>query len=467
MQSFKKFYNTLLTEGVGLTAGELIKPNGRTGEPRIEILRRLVLSNTPLVTKDKRTFTVTNVDDVIAQLSRFDGSKQIALKGFYNDKSEKIVKANTGILLKTAEFGGGGGITGGTAQTSLVESAQCYYCSALVNVIGKVATEADFTPAVLLKGAKFVFATESVKEVMEKLGDDWVSSSVLAANELFNNGYIAKGSRFYRGERLMKDVYSAKKKVAKNEGVRISDDKWNPGDIWTSKIGDRVNWEDGSFDALNKQIRDLYKSRDVVSISLKKVIKKVSIKPYNVDVEEKPKLSVQSYNINGGKTSKSNFFNNKSIKLNYTDGSVEGRSFNWLTNFSLEIDGKNARGGKVGLGILDFFIKEVGGKALTPTKGIKAQIKKNDEKFLKNFYDLFIKLDGRSQVEDLKFDEFKVKALEKMSDKKGQDWAFSKFYGLEVLDKIINTRRGNEILTSAIAFASSSSNVSSAFIKVF
>jgi hypothetical protein len=187
-----------------------------------------------------------------------------------------------------------------------------------------------------------------------------------------------------------------------------------------------------------------------------------------LDVAEPPKVIPQDFQL-AGKTARSTFFSNKSTSITYTDGKIEGRTGSWLTSYSFEIDGKNAKGGKVGISIIDFMLKQNKVKGLTSTKIIKGELKggKHDA-FASRMYKLYEKIGGNDKVHtNYTKEEFIAEVMIKLEDKKGLDWAFSKYYGMEIIDRVFNERSGKKGLSDMVNFARSTSNVSSAFIKLF
>ena len=69
MKNFKQFGS--IQEAVKLTPAELQKPNANTGEDRIDILLRLIRDGKPLELAKGGTFTVTNIEDALAQIEIF------------------------------------------------------------------------------------------------------------------------------------------------------------------------------------------------------------------------------------------------------------------------------------------------------------------------------------------------------------------------------------------------------------
>jgi len=113
-----------ITEGVKLTPAELTKPNGVTGEDRVDILLRLIKDGKPLELAKGGTFVVTDIEHAVAGIeawkkNKSDKKQAIALKG---DNDAFITSSD---LKKAKVFGGGGGAGGGTLNTKNTESHQC------------------------------------------------------------------------------------------------------------------------------------------------------------------------------------------------------------------------------------------------------------------------------------------------------------------------------------------------------
>lgn len=463
MKRFKNF----ITE-VTLTPTQLQKPNGKTGEPRIDILQRLISTNTPLETEDKKLFIVTDIEAAYKEIARFKSEgKTFDLTGKYNG-SKDIITIKTNQLAKSAVFGGGGGSAGGSANTALAESAQAYYCSVVANVLGKQGTPEDFNKQNIQKAAKYVESDISWEDVFNNLTDDWVESSILIANELFNQGYIVKGHRFHRGSKIMATFYKKAKKAQKRSDLTpIADDKWNPGDIWAVKPSfnpESIN--DSNITDNNKDVLEAFLSRDAVAISLKKAVSKANIKRYNIE-PAKEQHDYRGYGLSGGKSpSIDSFFNSKTIALHVDETTLEGRTFNYMTNWALDIKGKNARGGKIGVGPINNAFSLHGVKPLPQTGDIKKLVSRLDKNFYKDFYKQF---DAVNKMGKMSYDDFMVRVAEKTADPKGLDWVVAKYMGIAFINKIeaLPKAKKDKVLGSLLAFAASSSDVSSAFIKAY
>ena len=106
MLRFNNFNKVGLTEElVKLTPAQLIKPNGKTGEARIDILKRLIQSGEPLELAKGGTFVVVDKESALDQIKSWNEKTPIALKG----DGDKFITSND--LGKSKVFGGAMGLS--------------------------------------------------------------------------------------------------------------------------------------------------------------------------------------------------------------------------------------------------------------------------------------------------------------------------------------------------------------------
>jgi hypothetical protein len=106
--------------------------------------------------------------------------------------------------------------------------------------------------------------------------ESWTKSVVTAVNAVKVSGWL-KGNKYdiYRGKGQMNQIYDQYNKLRKMEGIKLANDKWNPSDIWMSKLSNIPNFE--KLMELNKFISDKLKVGSLVGISLKKVGKSAKV----------------------------------------------------------------------------------------------------------------------------------------------------------------------------------------------
>ena len=211
------------------------------GKTRFEIVDLMIENNETFVEgktstgrklKAIRRVSKTNVYPVILQVKSNTG--------------KDIEEISITKIFKSPLFGGGGGSGGGAAVTAVTESAQCYYCSLAFNVKRGPIKLTDCTDANLMKAAKYVQATVQVKAMVDRLPDDWPTTLIKSANEIYKkySSKVTGSVYFHRGSPFMDKVYRAKKEVMKLDKQSgtpqapgsFSDDKWNPGDIWMTTM---------------------------------------------------------------------------------------------------------------------------------------------------------------------------------------------------------------------------------------
>jgi len=91
--SFKRF----LTE-VAMAPNQWTKPNGQTGEARLDILQRLIQSHTPIELEDGDKIVITQIKDALAAITKFksDG-KRFELVGKVDGKGKEVMITSSDI----------------------------------------------------------------------------------------------------------------------------------------------------------------------------------------------------------------------------------------------------------------------------------------------------------------------------------------------------------------------------------
>jgi hypothetical protein len=456
-----------LTEAT-LTPKELNKVNSKTQEPRVDILKRLVTSSTPFELKDGSFFVVTDVQGAIDEINNFNTTKKpFNLVGKTTKGKDMVISSS--LIKKSDVFGGGKGSGGGAASTALVESAQCYYCSAAVNVLGKAGLPNEYTDAVLKKAAKWVRATESVETVINDLDEVWTQSSILSANELINKGFISVGMTFHRGDAVMDRIYKNARLAFKQTGLKpLTADKWNPGDIWAIAPGkeNTIKFNASSIGAYNEGIKDAYNIRDCVSISLKKVVGSASLTQFNAG-NDRPNYTPIQFSLRGGSRNSATFSSSTKVIMHFNGGRAEGRTFNFLENWAWQIIGKHAAGGKVGFGPVEQIFKLHKLSGMPDHKGTQKLAQKPTPKFINEFYKMYLNIGD--DPDNLTPEEFSEFILDKAKNKPGQNYIYSKYVGTAIMYAIKNAKKkaqADAVVNDIILYAASNTSLSGAFVKV-
>jgi hypothetical protein len=319
-------------------------------------------------------------------------------------------------FFKDKDFGGGGGSGGGAADTAINESLQCFYCSILFNTSASKLTPSNCTPEKLAAQAKYCFTQAKkngtkytsknfVKELYEKAenktpkASNWIEDKdsmgknvyMRIAEKLYESNvakpFKGKTVYFHRASPWMDAIYIVKeraldadKKLSQESRVAplsgLSDDKWNPGDIWLSTIGDSSQNPEASgegnsplcynnesksdcstFELLKDQVRINAKEGKLLGVSLKKVGSSAGLVEFNTK-DRTQNINVAYRDFVFGQTG--NFFSSADMYLHFSTGdTMQLRSTATTKSWQGEIKGKQASGGKIGGGGLNYYLEAV------------------------------------------------------------------------------------------------------------
>ena len=428
-----------------LTPSELNKDAtlpGGVKTPRIEILIDIIQNEEELELNNGSKFIVDNKEEVLDQLKgKISVSKAIIL---IDKNGNKITTSN---LKKTAKFGGGGGMRGGSELTAKVESAQCIVNQIRYTSLGNIEIN-DVTDSTIesTKGKVNITDFNGAAELL-KNNKGWVESSVSIANELasqFKGSFIQN-----RGSEWVKNLEIAVKPLLKNVGIKDIN-KWSPADIWMVAPSEmNITWPN-SLDEINSLLLIKYEEGKIIGVSLKKAGKQATLKVFN-----SPKSDKTTYEFKGIDPRP----NAAKAFVLFDDASMEFRTFGGLGSFQGEILGKKAAGGKVGYTIIKKALKDNGVTPPEP-KDIKNQVVSEDPEFKKKFQKLWNATPGLEPSDfETQFDN------PKKSPNQNLIYRISKYLALFVVNSINNSNDPSEIITDIINYASSSTDKSAIFIK--
>lgn len=448
MLSFKTF----LSEGVKLTPSELSKPNSSTGEARLDILKKQIQNKVPLELANGTSAIVIDIESAIDAISAFNG-KPIPL---ITDKGP----ITSSQLAKSRVFGGGtGGAGSGTKDTAINESGQCVWLQAMLDSGTNNPIE-FFTEEVLTAAYRKVNVDVKLDDILE-ISDAWKRSSWATAKLLIDEGFAKKGLVPHRGSKLMKGIYDAKNKALKAQKLsRISDDKWNPGDIWlvapSFKLSDLPT---DSLGSLNEKLKDLYSQRILVGVSLKLVAKNPKYTEYNT--EDPPSISPYRFNSFRLESDRGNFWSSKRGTLLFDGGKLDITPNSSFGSMKAELLGKKARGGGIGWGAISDYSRSILRKSLPNNSElvkIAKAIDKGDKRSIESFW---------SMVSYMYPSMKKVDFLSNLQTKDGV-WIHGK-YSATLLGYNIQSvggRAADDFVTKLVNYASSSMEESSVYVKV-
>ena len=346
------------------------------------------------------------------------------------------------------------GSGGGAEATTLTESAQCLY-AAIAFGLNRSITSNDITPDNVKKYSNLFDIDETNERILNELPDEWVDSSLLGANKLFEK-FKGKGKYvFHRGSSEVDKIEAAFKRVSKNENVRININKWNPSDIWMISSDFSFDFFDkeNTILGLNQVVQEKLEENILIGVSLKKIIgtAKISVKNVFRDMKtckyyagyEYSKKSIDGYVLLTGGT-----------KIQYRSfGSGDG-----LTGFQGEVKGSNANQGKISLGPTNLILKNHGQKII-PTNAAKRVREEPD----KVFADISKGLKKYARMTDSDIKKIDPKIIT-------PKFLYSKLQVTQLLDilenKLLKKDKRNQIVEDLYLYASSQSKYSSAYYKL-
>jgi hypothetical protein len=416
---------------------------GGVKTPRIEILIKKIQNEEELELNDGSTFLVDNKEEVISQLQ---GKTRISQAIDLIDKEGN--KITTSDLKKTAEFGGGGGMRGGSELTAKGESAQAIVNAIRYSFSGDI-TNQDVDDESIADAKSNVRVTdfEGASELL-KTNPGWLTSSVSIANALasaYDGPFIQN-----RGSEWVKNLEAAVKPHLKEAG--ISDiNKWSPADIWMVAPDEmNISWPD-SLSGINSLLLKKYAEGKIIGVSLKKTGKDATLKVFNA-----PEKSKESFKFKGIDPRPSAA---KGYVLFGDNGSIEFRNFSGLSGFQGEILGDKAAGGKVGYGTIQKALNDNGITLSSPSE-IKDEVLNDDPKFKEKFKKLWNSTEGLESEDFERYYDNPKKTL-------NQNIAYriSKYLALELINGINNSTNPDEIISDLLNYASSQTKASAIFVK--
>lgn len=194
----------------------------------------------------------------------------------------------------------------------------------------------------------------------------WVPAIINNAIALKKSKYLKKNYTYYRSVGVMKNVYDTFKALSSKDGIKLQDDKWNPGDIWASTLNNIPSFE--SLGDYNYWISQQLKKGTLIGISLKK--SKGNPKVFYIN-QSGDKKSIKFKQI---KKPKSIFNTGITIETSDSKVSLNVRSFRTskkaAVTSELQIKGTGARHGKKAI---SGFVKQNNIPQLTVQQIVKQQ----------------------------------------------------------------------------------------------
>tara|TARA_A100000172_G_scaffold62401_1_gene41824 strand:- start:20 stop:1339 length:1320 start_codon:yes stop_codon:yes gene_type:complete len=348
---------------------------------------------------------------------------------------------------------GNKGSGGGAEATRLTESAQCLY-AAIAFGLGRKITAKDISISNVRSFNNLFVTDEKVDRILNELPDEWIASSILGANKLYEK--FKKGNYiFHRGSKqvdTINNIFSAVKKIEK---FRMDINKWNPSDIWM--ISEDFDFSDLSKEktilGLNQVIQEKLDKELLIGVSLKKMVGKSSISAKNIFRDMK-----------SGKLYKGYEYSKKSIDgyILLSGGTkIQYRSFGagtGLTGFQGEVKGAQANQGKISLGPTNMILRNHG-VTQVPTNAA-SRVRENPD-LVYNDISVGLKRYG-------KMSNSEIKKLSTDSKIVTQKFLYSKLQVTQLITILesLDSKTRNQIVEDLYLYASSQSKYSSAYYKL-
>lgn len=277
--------------------------------------------------------------------------------------------ANKIIRLEIKPTGGGSGA--GARETARNEACQALYCALRWMGGGalnpKSISRDDLEEAYKDCDLKMGATSLSLDFLLDS-DTDWLHSHVKGANELHTK-YGSKDYTFHRGSSTVTQIENVYKECNKASGGYFSDiNKWSPADIYFIHNDFDINTlkSCANLDVLNTKMLELFDSKTLIGISLKKItgtahhsVKNHAKHPKNVDA-----ISYKGYTSS---------FEAIDMYIKWGNGAKDQIQFRNTGGDKLswqgEIKGLSAAQGKVGGGVVDSILSSLGHSTL----GLKTQ----------------------------------------------------------------------------------------------
>ena len=407
------------------------------GKERVEIREEI---------KEKLKKTRVNFEQKPVPESGFDGIE-------LQETSSSILR----IIFKTK----GGGSGAGAAITELGESAQCVY-AAVAFGLGRKITQSDITPKNVKAYENKFSVNGNLDKIMNQMTDEWMQSSVLGANELWEKFGSLRGVVFHRGDKTVDHIENQFKRIKKIEKIRIDINKWSPADIYitTPNYDPKCLQDEQSIRGLNQCMNERIdpKAPKMFGVSLKKMSGSSDLKLLNFDrkdASEKEFLKIEATQ------------SSKDFYVVFKDGTkIQFRGFSGdnLSGWQGEVKGSKANQGKIGGGPVNLLLK-IHGLDLVDIQ-VANKIKNKNQKV-----GVITKL--KENLKSVLGNEYSERELTNMqvtmTEKEFNSWLYSKSQGAElakIITSISNTTKQNQLCEDLYLYANSRSSISAPYYKL-
>lgn len=439
------------------------------GKLRYTMVNHKINKGLPFDTKGNRKVVLIFADKKIEGLFKKGDLKSLKNTQplFVDDKGKKYAVQD---LEKTKDFGGGGGSGAGAEVTELAESAQCLYAALVFYVYRKqIKPDHPISKADLEKASKYIDVDAKFDDMLNKLPDDWITSSIYGANKLYEK-FKGDGYVFHRGSKSVNLIESNFKEINKVEKAFGDLNKWSPADMYIIKRSANLDslTKHKSIKGFNQDMVARYKKKEVIGVSLKKMVKPAVFSENNLQAKDKKATTTKiGYK---GRTIVANvrasLYDSMDIYIQWGNSPKERmqlRSFGsgaGLTGWQGELKGESASQGKVSLGPLSFMIKQHTGIQLPTSAEVATRAREGDPTLLDEIFTMANKLRVPNM---LKKDQHTERA-------RGMDarWKYSKYLGLRTIMAIesIPQAKRDVLMYDIYSYAGSKSSFSGPYAKV-
>ena len=446
--------------------------------------------------KDNKTFRL--VTETGKEVVGVEYNKTTETLTYYekSDPKKTIKTIKRSQVWKDKDFGGGSGSGGGAADTALTESLQCFYCAYVFNTSGLTHPCKSVTDAQLKATAQYAKTDKTLADCLSKGPKDWIANDVYlkTANKLYEKykNRVSGKVYFHRGSAFMNAVYDAKKKCHDNDRASgkpqapgsFSNDKWNPGDIWMSTFEPSTKPLEkftNGWGELNAKVLELAGGGvsgtgtvKLLGISLKKIPPTqatANLQEFSTPAQMAQRATYKWQGWSFGKTGA--FFDSQDVYVRISGKEVQFRTFGGDTSWQGEIKGTAAAGGKIGGGNVNFYVDKIFGKNIyngktgkTAESQFLAEVKLPTFNLAEKMYDSYKTHNQKStpSKELIGRDEF-ITRVNSMDS----NFTNSKILCLNFLDAVLsgNETQRNEFATELFRYASSDTDQSSYFVKLY
>lgn len=353
------------------------------------------------------------------------------------------------LIYKPLRSGGSGA---GAALTKLAECSQCLY-AAIAFGLKRNINSSDITKENAMKFSSMYNTDESLDNMLNKLPDEWIESSILGANMLWKQFGNKGNFIFHKGSDLVDRIENNFKRIQKIENVRMNLNKWSPADIYMeeNKFDIKCLDEEKTILGLNQCIQERIQNNTLLGISLKKIVgsAKISLKNSFNDMKTARKYTGYTYSD----ISKDMYLlldNNTKIQFRSFQGDA-------LTGWQGEIKGSQANQGKISLGPINMILKNHGLPTVPNNAAKRVTGNSNErEKVFKEIEEGYKKY--TSSRNPMNF-------IVRQQD----SWLYSKLQAtqlLKIIENISNKEKQNQVLEDFYLYASSQSKYSAAYYKL-